>query len=159
MAEEGKTKGLQKLKAGKLVEILIVLIAVTIAAIVLFDLFAKGEKEEDAADYGEELGARLARVLSEIDGAGEVAVMVGIASDGEKVIAVETTESADGTIVTAPVFVGGEVVVLEEKKPKISGVVIVAEGADDLNVRFNLLAAASSVLNIDQSIIKVYTKG
>lgn len=36
---------------------------------------------------------------------------------------------------------------------------IVADGADDLNVRFNLLEAAASVLDIDQSIIKVYTRG
>ena len=57
-----------------------------------------------------------------------------------------------------PVLSGGEVIVLEELNPEITGVLIVAEGADNLSVRFALLEAAASVLNINQSLIKVYTK-
>lgn len=75
------------------------------------------------------------------------------------VLAMETTVNEDGSVTTKPVLVGGEVVVLEEKYPEITGVLIVSEGADDLSVRFSLLEAAASVLNINQSIIKVYTKG
>ena len=86
-------------------------------------------------------------------------VFLTVASEGEKVIAVETSESADGTITTTPVFSGGEPVILEELMPEITGVLIVAEGADDLGVRFDLIEASASVLNINQSIIKVYTMG
>ena len=75
------------------------------------------------------------------------------------VVATETTEHADGSVTTSPVLSGGEPIVLEECLPAVTGVLIVAEGADDLSVRFNLLEAAASVLDINQSLIKVYTKG
>ena len=74
-------------------------------------------------------------------------------------VATETTEHADGSVTTSPVLSGGEPIVLEECLPAVTGVLIVAEGADDLSVRFNLLEAAASVLDINQSLIKVYTKG
>ena len=67
------------------------------------------------------LGGRLASILSQIEGAGEVDVLVTVESDGEKVIATETTVEEDGTVVTVPVFSGGEVVVLEEKKSRHHG--------------------------------------
>ena len=73
-------------------------------------------------------------------------------------IATEKIINEDGSVTETPLLSGGEVVVLEEKNPEITGVLIVAEGADDLNVRFNLLEATASVLDIDQSIVKVYTK-
>ena len=102
---------------------------------------------------------KLAKVLSRIEGAGEVEVFLTVASEGEKVVATESVESSDGTVTTSPVFSGGEPVILEVLTPEITGVLIVAEGADDLGVRFNLIEATASVLNINQSIIKVYTMG
>lgn len=162
MSEATSAKALKKLKSGRILEIMIVLIIVVIVAIVLYNFLSgrkKTETEETAADYGSELEGELAKVLSAIDGAGDVSVMISFSDDGERVIAMETTTSADGTVVTAPVLIDGEVVVLEERKPEISGVLIVAAGANDLRVRFDILSAAASVLNINQSLIKVYTKG
>ena len=94
-----------------------------------------------------------------MEGAGNVEVVINARSEGELVLAMETTVNEDGSVTTKPVLVNGEVVVLEEKFPEITGVLIVSEGANDLGVRFSLLEAAASVLNINQSIIKVYTKG
>ena len=160
MSDSAQAGGLKKLKSAKLLEIMIVLIIIVIAAMVLYNLFAgKDSGEDTASDYGTQLESNLERVLSGIEGAGTVSVMISFSDDGERVIAMETTTLEDGTVVTAPALVGGEVVVLEEKKPEISGVLIVAEGAGSLSVRFNLLSAAASVLDIDQSLIKVYTKG
>lgn len=162
MSENAPANALKKLRSGRILEILIVLIIVVIVAIVVYN-FLEGRKSEDAgetsADYGTELEEGLAKVLSEIDGAGEVSVMISFSDDGERVIAMQTTTDADGTTVTEPVLIDGDVVVLEEKKPEISGVLIVAAGANDLRVRFDILSATASVLNINQSLIKVYTKG
>lgn len=158
--EKTEKGGLAKLRSGRVLEILLVLIAAVIVAIVLYNVLAGGKDDEEpaAADYATQLEARLGEVLSGIDGAGNVSVMIQFSDDGEKIIAMETTTLEDGTVVTAPVLIDGDVVVLEEKKPEISGVLIVAEGADSLSVRFDLLSAAASVLDINQSLIKVYTK-
>ena len=135
-----------------------VVIIVVIVAIVLYNFLTKRDDggENVSADYETALEAQLGAVLSDIEGAGEVSVMISFSDEGETVIAMETKTLEDGTVITTPVLVDGEVVVLEVKKPEISGVLIVAEGADDLAVRFDLISAAASVLDINQSIIKVY---
>ena len=140
---------------------MVVVIIVVIVAIVLYNFLTKRNDggENVSADYETALEAQLGAVLSDIEGAGEVSVMISFSDEGETVIATETKVLEDGTVVTAPVLVDGEVVVLEVKKPEISGVLIVAEGADDLSVRFDLLSAAASVLDINQSLIKVYARG
>lgn len=153
---ETKATGLgEKLRSGKLFEI-VAIAALALVVLLIFVMSFQKEGEEDAKDYASLLSARLESVLSSIEGAGEVDVFVHVRSDGERVIAMQESVSADGTIVSEPVLVGGDVVVLEEKKPEITGVLVVAEGAADLSVRFNLLEAVASVLDIDQSIIKVY---
>ena len=58
-----------------------------------------------------------------------------------------------------PVMSGGELVVLKEKNPEIVGVLVVAEGADDIGVRLELLNAAATVLQVDKKIITVSVKG
>lgn len=161
MNDNKQEKGFKKLKSGRLLEIMVVVIIVVIVAIVLYNFLTKrnGGGENVSADYETALETQLGAVLSDIEGAGEVSVMISFSDEGETVIATETKVLEDGTVVTAPVLVDGEVVVLEVKKPEISGVLIVAEGADDLSVRFDLLSAAASVLDINQSLIKVYARG
>lgn len=162
MSDSMLSKVKDKAKSGKVLEVAVILLLAVIVAAVIFSAF--GSSGEDGStsspeEYAQYLSSRLSSVLSQIEGAGEVDVFLTVASEGEKVIATESTVEPDGTVVTVPVFSGGDVIVLEEKYPQVTGVLIVAEGANDLNVRFALLEATSSVLNINQSIIKVYTKG
>ncbi len=156
---ESEKSGLRaKLRSGKILEILVVIVLVVIVLVIVLSTFGEKDTQEKTAEetYALQLSAQLEEVLSQIEGAGNVKVMITVASEGETVLATETIENADGSVTTQPILVGGAVGVLEEKNPEISGVLIVADGANDLNVRFNLLEAAASVLNINQSIIKVY---
>ena len=160
MREDSAPKGAKgKLRSGKLLEIVTVLIlAVVVAALLLSYFTGKEEGAASETTYVSALEARLEHVLSQIGGAGGVDVLITVRSEGEKVIATESTVNEDGSVTTAPVFSGGDVVVLEEMNPEITGVLIVAAGAQNLSVRFALAEAAASVLNIDQSLIKVYAK-
>lgn len=155
---------LAKLKAkaagGKLLEIILVVILIAVAAIIVISSLGGGGGGDTASDdYARQLEARLSQVLSQMEGAGKVEAFITVRSDGSLVVATETVENPDGSVTTSPVLSGGEPIILEECNPEITGVLIVAEGADDLSVRFNLLEATASVLNINQSLIKVYTKG
>ncbi len=150
----------KKLRFGKLPEILAIAVFVlAVAAVLLFSLRGgENTAAETAIDYITVLEGKLSSALSQIEGAGEVDVVINARSEGELVLAMETTVNEDGSVTTKPVLVNGEVVVLEEKFPEITGVLIVSAGANNLGVRFSLLEAAASVLNINQSLIKVYTK-
>lgn len=161
MADSATGKIKSKLKSGKALEIFaVVIFAVVVVAVLLFS-FRNNEPSANTAEtnYISTLETKLSKALSEISGVGTVEVVITAESEGEQVLAMETVVNEDGSITTTPILVNGEVVVIEEKNPEITGVLIVAEGADNLGVRFNLLEAAASVLNINQSIIKVYTKG
>ena len=146
----------EKLGRGKVAEIAVIAILVLVVLAVFFASFGGGG--EDAGGESADTGEELARILSRVEGAGDVEVYLTYASEGETVIATETQTAPDGTVTSAPVLVGGVVVVLEQKRPAIAGVLIVAEGARELAVRFRLLEAAAAALDVDQSIIKVYAK-
>ena len=52
---------------------------------------------------------------------------------------------------------GGESpIILTERMPKIRGVIVIAEGAADISVRFSLAAAVSTVLGIDENSVEVF---
>lgn len=151
-----------KLKNGKLLEWVIILTLIVMAILIIYNAFFSKKKEASVSTstsgYTTELEARLAKTLQEMEGVGSVQVMITTSTENTKVIAEETITNADGSITKKPILVGGNVVVIEELPPKIIGVVIVAEGANSLSVRFALIEAAASALNIQQSIIKVYAK-
>ena len=145
----------EKVRAGKIVEIVVVLILAVVVIAIVYSIIAGdpgGATASDSETYAQ------SSVLSKLDGAGEVDVFVNVANEGETVIAMETKVDAEGNTTTTPVLVGGEVVVLEVRKPEITGVLIVAEGAGSIAVRSRLIDAAASALHINQSIIKVYAK-
>ena len=58
-------------------------------------------------------------------------------------------------IVSAPILVNGKTVVLKELYPKISGVLIVAEGADKLTVYNKIQQATLSLLDVKASQIEI----
>lgn len=119
-------------------------------------------------EYSKEVEDRLEEVLSKIKGAGKVSVMVNCESGYEIKIAY-TTETVKKTenslpievVTQTPVLVtnNGETtpVVLEYISPKIKNIIIVSAGAEDTNVRLELIKAVESLLNIPSSSIQVFT--
>ena len=118
---------------------------------------------------------KLQETLSKIEGAGQVQVMITYESSAEIVPAVSvdtqtsttTDEGEDGTsktntentqseIVTVNGSEGGSALVLKEKSPPVKGVIVVAQGADDIRVKLSLLSAVETILNISPDQVDVY---
>ena len=118
---------------------------------------------------------KLQDTLSKIEGAGQVQVMITYESSSEIVPAISvdtqtsttTDESEDGTsktntentqseIVTVNGSEGGNALVLKEKSPPVKGVIVVAQGADDIRVKLSLLSAVETILNISPDQVDVY---
>lgn len=168
-----KLKGFyKKLKKIKNIE---VIIGVFILAIILL-IYAYGFNKKETADTENEgysyleTEEKLEDILSKIEGAGKVQVMITYDGTAKQVTAESTNvtsttktdnsggssyTSTDTTQTTTPVFSDSDVVVIKELNPEIIGVVIVAEGAADISVRLELLRVAATALDIDQSIITV----
>lgn len=160
-------KGLfAKLKSVKHIEIIAVALLGVIVIVIMLSSFNFGDSNGSdsgsfsSSEYVSSLEKKLTDILSNVNGAGKVKVMLTVESGMETVTAVETIVKQSGndtTTTTSPVMVGGKPVVLKEMYPKITGVLIVAQGASSIKVKLELLKATSSVLAIEENIIEIFT--
>ena len=157
---------LQKIKSKKKLQYLIIaVLAVVLIAVVFscFDGSVKTEKQENTdvvLAYVDNLENRLEKVLSKVDGAGNVSVVITVSSGMETVLATTTTtkNTANGVeVVETPLIVNGKTVVIKELYPKITGVLIVAEGAKNIAILTKIQQAAVSLLDININQIEILT--
>lgn len=129
-----------------------------------------------AEEYSMALERRLEELLSQIDGAGDVSVMVTLQSTAEKVVEKDTEENSE--TVTEKDSQGGnrttrnterreETVYDEEKSegqipyvrkelsPKVEGVVVISPGGDQPVVIKNITEAVQALFDIDTHKIRI----
>lgn len=107
----------RKIMAVKNLRIMVVAIIIAVGLIIYSDI---GMTETTQTSTMDEEEIRLATVLSNIDGVGEVKTMI----------------TRNGS--------------------EISGVLVIAEGAENISVMLKLLDATSTVMGVDKSIVEVY---
>lgn len=128
---------------------------------------------ESAEDYRKTLEQELCSIISAIDGAGSVKVMITMESTTEDVFAVDKTESEnrsgsesspDGSVQRSEeneyVIVKGtdgseSTVVKKQRMPEVRGVLVVCDGAASAVVREKITAAAAGALGIERSRVVV----
>lgn len=110
---------------------------------------------------------RLAAIISDIKGAGNVSVMITYEGTSEKDLAYETrsdrTTKQEGGVLTEnidkqAVMASGEPTVIKETYPQVKGVVVTAEGAADAAVKNNIREAVQSALGVPSHKICVFEK-
>lgn len=125
------------------------------------------EKTENETDERKRMEAELAKILSEIDGAGQVRVMLTLRStrttqyqvnedsqtlnDGTKISASKRTE----TVMMSEGSSYNEPVVVRQIYPAYQGALIVSQGGDNPAVRYQLANAVSALLGIGTDQITV----
>ena len=155
---------INKIKENKKIQYIIIGLLIMVAIIIaLFGVKGENKKLENVDSvsiYVESLESRLCETLSQIDGVGEVSVMISVRSGMETVLAMKTTitETSNGKeTVETPILVNGKTVVLKENYPEIVGVVIVAKGAKNISVLSKIQSATVSLLDINVNQIEVLT--
>jgi stage III sporulation protein AG len=127
-------------------------------------------------DYETEEENKLKSTLEQIDGVGKVTVMLTIDGSEEQIPAVningstsntkekdnaggtrETTQQNNGsTIVTTSDGSKNTPLIVKTKKPKIMGVVVIAEGAKDRTMELKIIQAVTKLYNIQTDKVSVY---
>lgn len=132
---------------------------------VLFMLFPTNDekKEKNTHIKNEDVSINyqheLEDILSHISGVGDVKVMITYSSTFEKSIAYEKNtnknEKKDGDNTVneisseiSAVLSSGEPFIVKELYPEIQGVLVVANGGDDVLVKQNIINAVTTALNI-----------
>ena len=167
---EEKLKKLgETLKARKL------LLLALLAGLVILMIPTPGAKTQTEPEQPEEspapevtLEARLEEILSRIEGAGNVKVLLTLYDDGERVLARDTRKSEDSggrsesesSAVTVNQGSGktGEVEV-SYRYPVYRGAVICAEGAGSAQVRLELTEAVKAATGLGAEAIKIVKMG
>lgn len=135
----------------------LVIVGIMILGIIFMTSFSETDsvkKTDDKADFQEE---RLESILSDIDGAGSVSVMITYENTGEKNIAYEKRQN-DTSYDEKAVMAGGEPMVINEMNPRVKGVIVTADGADNISVKRALTEAVSAVLDVDAHRICIYKR-
>lgn len=91
----------------------------------------------------------LLRVMSQIDGVGKADVIITYYGDATKRIVYDTKTRGDQTDKTAVVS-GGEAVITGVNYPRVKGVVVVSEGADNPAVCTAIKTAVMTALDVPE---------
>ena len=105
-------------------------------------------------NYEEELEKKLKEIISQIQGVGEVTVMLTIEGTETKIYASDTSES-DSKRDSETVVIGSKEALLQAiKYPEVKGVLVVCSGGDRPLIKEKVVNAVATVLDIPTS--KVY---
>lgn len=179
-AKEGQDSNCTKLNLRGLINTKSVKIIALLAIFLALVIVISGVKSSDntatstsnttttyttTLDYCAELEKKLEQVLSQVKGVGSVRVMVSVDGSPELIYAKDEDEkvssNAGGTTTSSnsssPIIVtvngNSNALILTENLPNVKGVIVVASGAEDISVKFDILNAVSKLLDI--SIDKV----
>jgi stage III sporulation protein AG len=135
--------------------------------------------ESYSNNYEDKVKQELEKVLGEIQGVGNVSVMIHFDSGNEYIPAfnqnnsTKVTEESDNdggkrltkeddnstSIVTTNESGNNKPFIVKELKPKISGVIVIAEGAENPDVKYRLYEAVKTVFGIEQYKVNIYPMG
>lgn len=167
----GNLKLFQKLKSIKHIEIIIAVILGAIVLLIYFSTFNTSSSETSfeatsTTEYAAMLESKLENVIKQIGGVGNVSVMVTLSSGPEYIYATSEEEkinenqgsgstTTSTTITKEPVIISGDIVIVKEIMPTVSGIVVVAGGAQDTRVKLEIIKAIQALLDVPQANIEV----
>lgn len=128
-------------------------------------------------DYETSQKEELVAILSQISGVGEVKVMINFKNGETKVPAYDSTkqttvteekDTEGGTRTNNQVSDGATVVmnseggdskpfIIETYKPQIEGVIVVAQGAEDSKVKYDIQKAVATLYGLSSDKVNVYS--
>ena len=151
---------LEKIKENKILKFTIIAILLIIFILLTFSNTKNSDESNDGVsqNYTSEIESKLENILSKIDGVGKVNVAITIDGTSERVIAMKKTSTENSGKITTeetPILVNGKTVTLKELNPTIVGVLIVAEGAENLAVLKKIQQATTSLLDVNINKIEI----
>lgn len=170
----------KKLKSIKNIEIIIAIVIIAIMILIYAVSFSQPKDETQnqtsvsTASTLSELESELAEVLSTIDGVGKVKVLITYEGSTELKTADTTTSNSSVSLdkttgqkiaevvseTKSPIIVTvngvSTPIVLTEVLPPIKGVIVVAQGAEKISTKLQLIRAVTVALKINGNQIEVF---
>ena len=142
--------------------LLIIILTVIVIAIFLsgqgVNLNLNADSEPISVDYVYNLQNSLKNILSDVEGVGKINVFLTVDGGEEEVVLKNVETTVDNNVKTSIesiVLVGGKPYVIKVNYPKIIGVVIVCEGADNLDVKVKIIEIVTTTLKVDSDSVRI----
>ena len=169
-------KTLAETPAKKKIQYLIMILIVAIILLLYFSTLTSGNEKKEVVEELqteqniEDIEQKLKTILSKVEGAGEVDVVINYESSAELVPALSeqnnvssnqsdnsSSETTNESKDIATIKEGSDVsaLIIKEIQPVVRGVIIVAEGAGDIGVRLQLLEAVQTFLDVSAEKVEV----
>ncbi len=158
-------KVFEKIKSVKNIELYVALVlGVVVLAIVLLMQSSKVDKTvKDNAQFDEYISYmenKITSVIQKIDGVDKVKVAISHSAESETVYAYETVSTTTGNTTnqkTDIVTVNGKPLVVKTLPPEIYGVVVIADGADDVATKVKIIQTVVTLLDVQADRVQVFT--
>lgn len=179
-------KHLEELNDKKFINNLFIILLLSVIVLIGISIFRDNSKAEIPIketvkeiyledDYSTYLESKLVNILQKLHGVGQVSVMITLEESIESVPASNTTKTTETTkevdaqggtrevnredtnIQIVSSTGSDSMVVLKEINPVVKGVIVVAEGADDIEVLEMLYDAVKTVLGVSGNRVQVYS--
>ena len=151
-----------KIKSIKNIEIYVaIVLALVVVLIVCVGGFSQKTTNSVSDDtYISQMEHKICSVVENIEGCGKATVAISYSSNEEQVYAYETVTTTSNGVTkqtSSIITVKGEPLVTKTLPPKILGVVVVAEGADNPIIRLKIIEVVVTLLNVQQKDVQVFT--
>ena len=127
-------------------------------------LCIENDTEKIKSENCENTEQKLEEILSNVKGVGEVRVMIEYSEGKESIIAENRksennsqSENTQNKNESEIAFSNNNPVVLKEIYPKVKGVIVVAQGGDNVEIKNQIISAVMSLLDLDANKIEVLT--
>ena len=129
----------------KMIRAAALLVALLILFLYFSTYFTGGKEQNSENDLNGDLEDRLAAALEKMQGVGEVQVVISYESTAESVPAAAAEEG----------LTPSEPLILKQNLPKVRGVLVVAEGAEDIRIRTELMYAVTALLDVTADRVEI----
>ena len=165
------TKDKEK-RTQNLVLLVILLVILLISINLIFDknsnnesnITKKAESDESVSSVSNnidqtDLEKKLENILSQISGISDVSVVLTYSQDTKQNVVYNTKEEIkDGSVAYNETSGSKTAIVESVELPKIEGAIVVAKGANSVEIRSKIASAISSVTNIAAYKVQVFEK-
>ncbi len=151
-----------KFKSIKNFEIIVALIIIAITLLIYFSVNEKDKTssnnvKSETTNGNETLESKLSDILSEIEGVGEVTVLITYNSLNLDENSSETSIANDKTSSLNQIL-SNNTGSKTNNDTQVLGVIVVADGGGDVRVKMNILSAVSTALDINPNSIQIFTR-
>ena len=120
------------------------------------------ESKQFSQEYQTNLENQLENIIKKIDGAGHCDIMITFETSSENVYAYNSSKEKDNEkeknsyeYITVDTGDGEKTVLIKQLEPKISGVVVVCDGGDNLQVKEKIISCITALFNISTNRVSV----